>query len=127
MRLLKAILISSVLLMLAAAPAHAAHTYNHPEPPDVVQPDVVQPDVVKGRVITRVPPNAPDGPGRTTRAKITTDGPEVSPGILGTITDAPEAAAAVLPFTGAELTGITLLGLTAIGVGILFSRARRHS
>ncbi len=75
-------------------------------------------------MIRRVPPNAPKPPGNTTLAQVT----EIPPaGILGTITDGPQADASVLPFTGAELTGITLLGVTAIGLGMVLSRARRRS
>ena len=123
MRFLKVILISSVVLMLASAPVYAADSYDHPKPPDVVKPDLVKPDVVKGKVITKVPPNA-QPPGSTTLGKVT----EVPPsGILGTITDGPETGAGVLPFTGAQLTGITLLGLIAVGVGMVLTRARRRS
>ncbi len=114
MRLLKVMLVSTVLLMLAAAPAYAGHRYNHPQPPDVV----------KDKVITNVPPNAPNRPGSVTLVKVT-DVP--APAILGTISEGPEVEAGVLPFTGADLTGITLLGLTAIGAGMFLARSRRHS
>lgn len=110
MKLMKVVLIFSVLLTLGAAPAYASHSYEHPKVPDLVL----------DKVITKVPPNATD-PGTTTLGNIT------EPDILGTITNEPEVGGSVLPFTGAELSGITLIGVTAIGLGMVLARARRRS
>lgn len=105
MRSLKTVALCGALLALLAAPAAANHAYNHPRPPDVV----------RGTRFVRPINPAPKPPTSVLGTRI--GNPEV----------ASEVDAGLLPFTGAELTGFTVAGLAAIGLGTVLVRSRRRT